>query len=106
MPENQGYNKTQVDHYVYKRNFKDGWFIILLLYVDDILLIGDDTAKINGLKSDLGRVFEMKDLGKAKHIFGKEVTLEAYTYADMARDTDSKRSTSGYLFTYAGGAVS
>ncbi|GAA0160348.1 hypothetical protein LIER_39023 [Lithospermum erythrorhizon] len=33
-------------------------------------------------------------------------TLQAYTDADMAGDIDSKRSTSGYVFVFAGGAVS
>ena len=37
---------------------------------------------------------------------GSEPVLEGYTDADMAGDIDHKRSTSGYLFTFAGGAVS
>ena len=32
--------------------------------------------------------------------------LEGYTNADMAGDTDSRKSTSGFLMTFAGGAVS
>ena len=32
--------------------------------------------------------------------------LQAYTAADYAGDADSRKSTSGYLMTYAGGAVS
>ena len=36
---------------------------------------------------------------------GKPV-LARYTDLDMARDLDSRRSTSGYLMTFAGGAVS
>jgi len=39
--------------------------------------------------------------------FGKKKTmLNAYTDADMAGDVDSRKSTSGYLTTFAGGAVS
>jgi hypothetical protein len=42
-----------------------------------------------------------------KHCFGRsESLLVAYTYADLAGDVDSRKSTSGYLVTYAGGAVS
>jgi hypothetical protein len=37
---------------------------------------------------------------------GAESTLEGYTDADMAGDLDSRKSTSGILFTFAGGAVS
>jgi hypothetical protein len=36
---------------------------------------------------------------------GKPV-LEGYTDADMAGDIDSRKSTSGFMFTFAGGAVS
>ena len=32
--------------------------------------------------------------------------LQDYTDADYAGDADSRKSTSGYLMTYAGGAVS
>ena len=32
--------------------------------------------------------------------------LDDYTDADMARDLDSRKSTSGYMMTFAGGAVS
>ncbi|GAA0142232.1 hypothetical protein LIER_03180 [Lithospermum erythrorhizon] len=36
----------------------------------------------------------------------KDATLESFTDSDMARDLDSKKSTSGYLFTFVGGAIS
>jgi hypothetical protein len=36
---------------------------------------------------------------------GKQV-LDGFTDADMAGDVDSRKSTSGYLITYSGGAVS
>ena len=32
--------------------------------------------------------------------------MEGYTDADMAGDIDSRKSTSGFLYTFAGGAVS
>ena len=32
--------------------------------------------------------------------------LEGFTDADMASDLDGRKSTSGFLFTFAGGAVS
>jgi Reverse transcriptase (RNA-dependent DNA polymerase) len=35
-----------------------------------------------------------------------EVVLEGYTDADMAGDLDHRKSTSGYMFTFTGGAVS
>ena len=35
-----------------------------------------------------------------------EPSLEGYTYSDMARDLDYRKSTSRYLFTFARGAIS
>ena len=37
---------------------------------------------------------------------GSEPSLEVYTDSDMAGDLDCRKSTSGYLSTFAGGAIS
>ena len=47
---NHGYIKIDADHYVYFRVLPDRKFIILLLYVDDVLIVGQDIAMINVLK--------------------------------------------------------
>lgn len=67
------YKRTNADHCVYVKRFADGDFIILLLYVDDMLLVGKDVEKIKKLKKDLGKSFDMKDLGPAKKILGMEI---------------------------------
>ena len=41
-------------------------FIFLLLYVDDMLIVGYDANKINNLKRELSKSFAMKALGPAK----------------------------------------
>ena len=38
--ENQRYKKTSSDHCVFFQKFSDDDFIILLLYVDDMLIVG------------------------------------------------------------------
>ena len=48
------------------KRFFDGDFIIILLYVDDMLIIGHDANKIEKLKGELSRSFAMKDLGSCK----------------------------------------
>ncbi|GKV39992.1 hypothetical protein SLEP1_g47676 [Rubroshorea leprosula] len=45
-------------------------FLILFLYVDDMLIVGLNTKKIASLKNDLSKSFSMKDLGPAKQILG------------------------------------
>jgi Reverse transcriptase (RNA-dependent DNA polymerase) len=42
--------------------------IFLVLYVDGILLIGNDIPMLDSVKSSLSRVFSMKDLGEAIYI--------------------------------------
>ena len=61
-----GYNRTIYGHYVFTKKFFDDDFIILLLYVDDMLIIGHDCIKIDKLKRELSKSFAMKDLGSAK----------------------------------------
>ncbi|GKB32554.1 retrovirus-related pol polyprotein from transposon TNT 1-94 [Tanacetum coccineum] len=50
--------------------FGDDDFIILLLYVDDMLIVGKNIGRIAQLKRDLSKSFSMKDLGPAKQIIG------------------------------------
>ena len=37
--ENHGFNKTKYDYCVFVKKFDDNNFIILLLYVDDMLIV-------------------------------------------------------------------
>ncbi|CAL1392755.1 unnamed protein product [Linum trigynum] len=69
----QGYKKTTSDHCVFVKKFPDGDFIILLLYVDDMLIAGQNVSKINDLKKELSKSFAMKDLGPAKQILGVKI---------------------------------
>ena len=54
------YKRTDADHCVYFRKFTDGNFIILLLYVDDMLIAGNDSKLIDKLKERLFKSFDMK----------------------------------------------
>ena len=55
---------------MYVRKFLNGKFVILLLYVDDMLIVGQDAGVIGNLKKDLFKSFDMKDLGPARQILG------------------------------------
>ena len=47
---------------------------VLLLYVDDIILTGDDSAHIDFVKQKLCTTFPMTDLGQLRYFLGIEVT--------------------------------
>ena len=70
------YKRTAADHCVYIQRFLDGNFVLLLLYVDDMLIAGTDVATIRKLKGDLSKFFDMKDLGSAQQILGMRITRD------------------------------
>jgi len=45
-----GFQRLEADHCVYIKRYDQGKYIILLLYVDDMLIVGHDKNKINRLK--------------------------------------------------------
>ncbi|KAL5819203.1 hypothetical protein ACOSQ4_023045 [Xanthoceras sorbifolium] len=69
---NSGFTRCQADHCCYIKRF-DNSFIILLLYVDDMLVAGSDMQEIMNLKRELSKQFAMKDLGAAKQILGMRI---------------------------------
>jgi hypothetical protein len=71
-----GYSRCHSDHCVYFKKLENGSFIILLLYVDDMLVAGSNMQDINVLKKKLANSFAMKDLGAAKKILGMRITRD------------------------------
>ncbi|CAL9780246.1 unnamed protein product [Musa acuminata subsp. burmannicoides] len=70
---NPRYDRTTSDHCVFMNKFSDDDFIILLLYVDDMLIVGYDVGKIGKLKRELSKSFGMKDLGSVKQILDMKI---------------------------------
>ena len=64
----QGYKKSTSDHWVFVQKFSDNDFVILLLYVDDILIVGRNVSRIGSLKEQLSKSFATKDLGPTKKV--------------------------------------
>ena len=64
-----GFKRRETDHCCYVKSF-DNSYVILLLYVDDMLIVGSSIEEINILKKQLLKQFAIKDLGAVKQILG------------------------------------
>lgn len=65
--------------YVLCRHYKRGdseMDMILILYVDDLLLLGEDLSKIEDVKRQLGKLYQMKDLRPASSYLGIRITRD------------------------------
>uniref|UniRef100_A0A2N9GT15 Uncharacterized protein n=1 Tax=Fagus sylvatica TaxID=28930 RepID=A0A2N9GT15_FAGSY len=58
----------------------DKGMILLLLYVDDMIITGDDHSGISDFKLFLHQQFEMKDLGHLSYFLGLEVSSDSTGY--------------------------
>ncbi|KAH9737203.1 Integrase catalytic domain-containing protein [Citrus sinensis] len=67
-----GFQENAVDQCIYLR-VSGSKYIILVLYVDDILLAANDTNLLLETKHMLSCSFDMKDLGEAHYVLGIEI---------------------------------
>ncbi|KAK8701284.1 hypothetical protein V6N13_019674 [Hibiscus sabdariffa] len=73
-----GFIKNEDEPCVYKK-FSGSIVSFLILYVDDILIIGNDIPTLQSVKTWLSSCFSMKDLGEAAYILGVKI------YRDRSR---------------------
>ena len=67
-----GYKQSNSDHTLFIKH-KEGKVTALIVYVDDMVLTGDDPCKMKALQEYLATKFEMKDLRQLKYFLGIEV---------------------------------
>ncbi|KAJ9553210.1 hypothetical protein OSB04_017255 [Centaurea solstitialis] len=67
-----GFTKSEFEPCVYTK-FSGSVVTFLVLYVDDILLIGNDISTLQSVKAWLSKCFQMKDLGEAAYILGIKI---------------------------------
>jgi len=67
-----GFKRTHADNCIYVFN-KDGVLMIMAIYVDDLIMLANNLQSLNALKAELGRKFEMKDLGEAHFCLGIQI---------------------------------
>ena len=67
-----GFVENTVDRCIYMK-VSGSKFIILVLYVDDILLATNDKGLLHDVKKFLSETFEMKDMNEASYVIGIEI---------------------------------
>ncbi|KAA0034955.1 gag/pol protein [Cucumis melo var. makuwa] len=67
-----GFDQNVDEPCVYKKINK-GKVAFLVLYVDDILLIGNDVGYLTDIKAWLAAQFQMKDLGETQYVLGIQI---------------------------------
>ena len=73
-----GFKENIVDQCIYQK-ISESKFILIVLYVDDILLANSDIGLLYETKRFLSNNFEMKDLGNASFV------LDIHIYRDCSR---------------------
>ncbi|RVX16790.1 Retrovirus-related Pol polyprotein from transposon RE1 [Vitis vinifera] len=68
-----GILRSTTDHSIFYHHNSLGQCIYLVVYVDDIVIIGSDQDGIQKLKQHLFTHFQTKDLGKLKYFLGIEI---------------------------------
>ncbi|KAJ9551584.1 hypothetical protein OSB04_015629 [Centaurea solstitialis] len=101
-----GFSRSEDESCVYVKASGSN-VVFLVLYVDDILLIGNNVPMLQDVKIWLGKCFAMKDLGNAAYILGiriyrdrtkRLIGLSQSTYLDkILKKFNMSESKKGYL---------
>ena len=67
-----GFKQSQADHSLFTKVCGDS-FTAILLYVDDMIVTGNNQKAIDDVKRFIGSCFKVKNLGPLKYFLGVEV---------------------------------
>ena len=67
-----GFTQSNTNHTLFLKR-QQGKVTVLIIYVDDIIITGDDREEISRLQKQLASEFEMTNLGGLKYFLGIEV---------------------------------
>ncbi len=60
----QKFERNFVNHKVYLKRTQEFFYVIITLYVDDLILASNDLTLLKETKGNLSKKFEMVDLGE------------------------------------------
>ena len=64
-----GFYMADADHSLYVRKNEHG-IVIICIYVDDLIVGGDNEVEVDHVKTLLKQYFDMKDLGELRYFLG------------------------------------
>ena len=67
-----GFERSKLEHAVYRRSSKNS-FLVVGVYVDDLIISGPSVSDIKQFKAEMKRKFSMSDLGLLSYYLGIEV---------------------------------
>jgi hypothetical protein len=71
-----GFRKSVADDSLFVKEEEGALIVVVLVYVDDMAVAGPKLAKIVEFKENLGKRFEIKDMGELEYILGIQVTRD------------------------------
>ncbi len=80
---------TYSDAGVYVYHLQEGDnSLFIILYIDDITILGNSTSRINSLKESLASHYEMTDMGKIQSYLGVNITRDRANHTMEINQTD------------------
>ncbi|GJT90617.1 retrotransposon protein, putative, ty1-copia subclass [Tanacetum coccineum] len=68
-----GFTQNRDEPCVYRKASGSNVVILQILYVDDILIMGNNIPRLKEVKDYLGKCFSMKDIGEVAYILGIKI---------------------------------
>ena len=79
----QGFERSSSDSNMYIKTTNND-IILLVIYVDDLIIIGSSTSLIQGIKQNLCQSFDMTDLGLMHYCLSVEVDNSLLAYSSLS----------------------
>ncbi|GJZ99079.1 retrotransposon protein, putative, ty1-copia subclass [Tanacetum coccineum] len=99
-----GFSQNRDEPCVYVKA-SGSYVTFLILYVDDILIMGNNIPMLQDVKSYLGRCFAMKDLGEAAYILGIKIYRDRSKRLIGGSNTDEIQRMQNIPYALADGSI-